>query len=1095
MQQHPEEAQLNEDTNKIYGLGEIAEEDEPDESVNDHFGDYLEHKIEGQVEAEPGTSPIKAKKRSESKSPKVNGKSPKRKGPKGKSPKGKSPKGKSPKGKNVKAKSPKSPKSPKSRSPKNKAKGKSPTSKSPKADEKLKIKLPKSPKSKKIKSPKGSKKLKDKEKDFNPDETQTSRIITSSRDNNFRITKTTVNSGNHMESEEDITINHKNENSYPILNDDDNYKANEIKIKNRKAIKQQNKGKSPTSNKKAKSPRSPKSPKTTKNLKENGKMNDMQSPTHKKIVKKKTEPIDDLELQQDLIGGSGRKKTKLKKSSKNKSLHGEFRRINKAQAQGEKSKSKSPRRRSSKKKSPKHKKIMNGQIEGTLDIESGQKDENNFETEGAMLTQEAPDNLLATHRNLITHSKDEDFEMESESDDDRADNKKIDLENEDDLRLIEKNYPNVLEDIQEHTLFILRAIFDAYDHHGDKIVKYFRRKRVSKALQLKQLTLIDCPEELLRDGHYSESIVLNANQSITGDNDLTFLAGQNDDLTILNHASDASNDQGMLFSDDAYVKGRRTINKFGDYDDDEDARRRREGMFYGDEQLSENSHDTPEPVEEISILFDKGDGLNKPLNVDISDSLDGSENDIVYYHKEDMTNFSKNLGLNVVRTRALPEVGILMSESDTSRSKRKDKKRDRSDEIRRKLAQISGIYEAEPANSRRSRSKAFGYPLPFDFDTRKKTPITEVENSQFDSQNDDSKVLMKKLKKRKKIMENEELENRKKKFRALDLNAKKLKDKALLARKRARGRIKKFVDFDFFLDYESPYAEYLPARYREWMPKEQKRSDNNLMHMNASKLEDKLDEVSNIYRNEGSSSVNTSVMHSRVGKREKTHKPRAESMAPGPAEAIFGNYLDPAKPKVKESKFEGKRNSKSTRRNRKKPEAKPKPIELEEFDDTVEVDSDNDALKVFKKNYQVHPAPPISHSQIEDTFAVKSEKGPHIVPCGMDIESGRYQRLFKHFNFDYSDGEIIRPLFKGTFMPPKIQSSEMNSRVDSREDKMVIEEIKPLRHNFTTAEGMYDNVKQSEISSQVIELIDANDSDLDKSEEHHEQVVKINPLF
>ena len=353
------------------------------------------------------------------------------------------------------------------------------------------------------------------------------------------------------------------------------------------------------------------------------------------------------------------------------------------------------------------------------------------------------DNLLTTHRNLVMNSKDEDFEMESESDDEKYKfkDKKSELENEEDLRVIEKNFPNVLEDIQEHTLFILRAIFDAYDQKGDKIVKYFRKKRVSKALQVKQLTLIDCPEELLRDGHYSESIVLNANQSATGDHDLTFIAGQNDDLTVLNHASVCSNDEGMHGIDDDSVKGRRTINKFGDYDDDEEARARRKGMFYGDEQFSDNSHNTPEPVEEISILFDKGDGINKPLNVDLSDSLDGSENDIVYYHKEDMTNFSKNLGLNVVRTRALPEVGILKSESDTSRRKRKYK-RDRSDDIKKKLAQLSGIYESEPANSRRSRSKAFGIPLPFDFDQRK-TPITEIESSKYDSENNDSKVLKK----------------------------------------------------------------------------------------------------------------------------------------------------------------------------------------------------------------------------------------------------------------------------------------------------------------------------------------------------------------
>ena len=89
-------------------------------------------------------------------------------------------------------------------------------------------------------------------------------------------------------------------------------------------------------------------------------------------------------------------------------------------------------------------------------------------------------------------------------------------------------------------------------------------------------------------------------------------------------------------------------------------------------------------------------------------------------------------------------------------------------------------------------------------------------------------------------------------------------------------------------------------------------------------------------------------------------------------------------------------------------------------------------------------------------------------------------------------------------MPPMIEKSEMSSRINSREDKMVVEDlrhnirnnIETLRpHNFTTEEGMFDNVKNSEISSQVIELIDANDSDLDKSEEHHDQVVKINPLF
>ena len=119
------------------------------------------------------------------------------------------------------------------------------------------------------------------------------------------------------------------------------------------------------------------------------------------------------------------------------------------------------------------------------------------------------------------------------------------------------------------------------------------------------------------------------------------------------------------------------------------------------------------------------------------------------------------------------------------------------------------------------------------------------------------------------MLEDEALENRKKKFKALDINAKMLKDKEMMARKRARGRIKRFVEFDYFLDYESPYAEYLPARYREWMPKEPKRSDSNLLQLNTSRLGDKLEEVSQIYKNEGPPSINSSVIHSRAGNREK----------------------------------------------------------------------------------------------------------------------------------------------------------------------------------------------------------------------------------
>ena len=121
--------------------------------------------------------------------------------------------------------------------------------------------------------------------------------------------------------------------------------------------------------------------------------------------------------------------------------------------------------------------------------------------------------------------------------------------------------------------------------------------------------------------------------------------------------------------------------------------------------------------------------------------------------------------------------------------------------------------------------------------------------------------------------------------------------------------------------------------------------------------------------------------------KNKTHKPKTESLAPGPADTIFGNYLEPAKLQKKEHPLQNKRTSKSNRRNRKE-KIEQQPIQLEDYEDTVEIDSDNDALKVFKKAHE-KPSGPSTHKIHNDTFAAKSETEPHLVPWGMDIESGR----------------------------------------------------------------------------------------------------------
>lgn len=332
-----------------------------------------------------------------------------------------------------------------------------------------------------------------------------------------------------------------------------------------------------------------------------------------------------------------------------------------------------------------------------------------------------------------------------------------------------------------------------------------------------------------------------------------------------------------------------------------------------------------------------------------------------------MTNYSKNLGLNVVRTRPLPEVGLLNSNPSTPKSKHKGFKGRNKDgkgkhgKSKSKLSQISGIYESEPGTSRMNRSKAFGYPV---------LSLSTLEEKEREAHSVDSRNLSrkigKKVKNRKKALEKQALEERKQKFRALDLNARPDRDKIKLAQKKARKRLaKRVTDYSFFLDYESPYAEYLPARYREWQPKEPKKPENNFVNPEEiHRLEDKLDEVSMIYNKDAPGSHNGSVMHSRAGSRIASQKPKRYK----PQQSKFGSsqYLDP-------SERLSKRPAKSQKR--KKEADRLEPIMLDDYDSSLN-DSDNEHLKIFhpsKKNKVV----PISQAKYDTkTPLVKDTLNP-----------------------------------------------------------------------------------------------------------------------
>lgn len=179
---------------------------------------------------------------------------------------------------------------------------------------------------------------------------------------------------------------------------------------------------------------------------------------NRKFSKKKKNKIPNVDLESPINSPNARKKQK--KNKKGKGVFDQFRRKIKTKAKGEK----------------RIKAVNKGKGSPENDLEKGLNG-NVLETDEQLLTlqdDENDDNLLATQRNLLG-SQDVDFGIESDSDIEEAPRVKQRLEDEEDIRILEKDHPNVLEDIQEHTLFLLRAIFDAFDEKGDKITKYFRK--------------------------------------------------------------------------------------------------------------------------------------------------------------------------------------------------------------------------------------------------------------------------------------------------------------------------------------------------------------------------------------------------------------------------------------------------------------------------------------------------------------------------------------------------------------------------------------------------------------------------------------------
>lgn len=577
-------------------------------------------------------------------------------------------------------------------------------------------------------------------------------------------------------------------------------------------------------------------------------------------------------------------------------------------------------------------------------------------------------------------------------------------------------------------------------------------------------------------------MVLDPNRDNTQDGDFHQRSGMNEDLFLYNHPGNRFDSEGNFDPEAEEVLSRRRINKYGQIEGDDDhmislnralnGNNQDEYGYYGFGDDSINTHNTPQPVDDVSLNFDKGDEANRPLEVDISDSLDGSENDIVYYNKEDLTNFSKNLGLNIVKTRPLPEVGLLGSDSGTPTSKHKKRKLKKESPSQRKLKLVSGIYESEPENSRRARDRAFGYSYnpsfdisnikerDDDFSGRNKKNIgllgagkggfknkgkgldtsndlgvgknknrsnsrgnndqkdtgarraNSQTHSQYGSQSNigsrnghrshsnysgslnssygvghgASKMdnsLPSSFKKRitnrnrgRKLNKQPETNSR---FKSLALDSKAMRDRHELARKKARKRIaSRVINYSFQLDYESPYAEYLPDRYREWQPKEPKKHENNFVHADISRIEDKLDEVSHIYKKDvpqTANSVNRSRSHNRP-----SVQPSSKSGSRGPSNAF--NFAKSLHPQNRTQSSFLRKKSGTNQKTREKPRGQ-QPIILDNLSDSSLSDGGKDVLKVYNPHRKPpKPAKKISKNKLSSSKLNSGQgrrQGPHSI--------------------------------------------------------------------------------------------------------------------
>lgn len=296
-----------------------------------------------------------------------------------------------------------------------------------------------------------------------------------------------------------------------------------------------------------------------------------------------------------------------------------------------------------------------------------------------------------------------------------------------------------------------------------------------------------------------------------------------------------------------------------------------------DEQDELNKSDNNSSVVEGNeVIFETGFGPNKKID---SDSDDIEEGDMVFYNKDDMTNFSKNLGLNKLKSRlsfmskkskgrrtaegfgddldpdeeAHSHMGHSMSQSprrkfvqkktDRKRKKKKGKKK-----TTRSISSIGSFKKRRTISIRDAVSSIRSDSRQGDFDDYTSEEDNPNDRSGLLSNYANQKSYRKNNSRSPKKRNNKWISNKKhnlndtmssgrKSFRStnnlsliLPRYKKKLKRHNVI-RKKAPKKV--------LTSTGSPYEEYLPKRFREYKNEDPRMSkDSNKLHIDDSKLMD-----------------------------------------------------------------------------------------------------------------------------------------------------------------------------------------------------------------------------------------------------------------